>query len=195
MLLVFGWKAIYGIILSILTALQPKIVDRSEEDIIMIIKNFVKEGSIDLDTFFNNLQYYTISATELRSVDSRICNAKLSDGIVQALSSYKSEFDVFATYDYSAQPVDLISKDSTDENRLITAPRSKKIELGSPNPINITSDEESDHIIIEYPTRIEETKFMIPNEGNINKSPMSLFTKATIVSIFCYVYLGKCVYK
>lgn len=52
----------------------------------------------------------------------------------------------------------------------------------SPNPVQMISDDDSEKKSIEKPVKTESMKFLIPNEGSINKSPMSLFTKATRVS-------------
>lgn len=54
----------------------------------------------------------------------------------------------------------------------------------APNPVYIASEDEAEKMKLEAPKPQEEIKLSIPNEGNINKSPMSLFTKATRVSAF-----------
>ena len=67
--------------------------------------------------------------------------------------------------------------------RMSSANHYKPLEsIRSPIPIQIISDDENDIKSVEKLPFTEEGKFMIPNEGNINKSPMSLFTKATRVS-------------
>jgi NADH:ubiquinone oxidoreductase subunit D len=67
--------------------------------------------------------------------------------------------------------------------RMSSANHYKPLEsIRSPIPIQIISDDENDTKSVEKLPFTEEGKFMIPNEGNINKSPMSLFTKATRVS-------------
>jgi len=48
------------------------------------------------------------------------------------------------------------------------------------NVVRVPSEDESE-IIPFRRSNIEDTKFQIPNEGNINKSPMALFAKATNV--------------
>lgn len=187
----------------------------------LLLNKFVKEGNVDLDTFFNHFQHYSVSRRELENVEDNLSKVKLPEKVIHNISNKStSNFDIFSTYNAPNQPVDLFSKDSTDENiaiinevqaNILASPKIKKrnknriprkfdskdkqmrmssavhykpLDPGkSPNPVQITSDEESDTKSIEKPVKQEETKFMIPSEGNINKSPMSLFTKATRVSI------------
>jgi hypothetical protein len=110
MLLVFGWRAVYGTTLSFFTTIQNEIVGKSEEEAIGIIKQFVKEGNIDLETFFNRIQQFSVPKKELKKLGDRISESKLSDDILFELSSNCIDFDIFATYDKHVQPVDLTSK-------------------------------------------------------------------------------------
>lgn len=115
MLLVFGWKAVYGTTLSFFTTIQNEIAGKSEEEAIVIIKQFVKEGNIDLDTFFNRIQQFSIPKKELKKLGDRISDSRISDDTLFELSSNCIDFDIFATYDRHVQPVDLTSKINNTE--------------------------------------------------------------------------------
>jgi hypothetical protein len=71
MLLVFGWKAIFGVILSILSNLRQSLVNINEEDAIMLIKKFIKEGNIDFDSFFKDMHYFKISDADLKKLGNK----------------------------------------------------------------------------------------------------------------------------
>lgn len=72
--------------------------------------------------------------------------------------------------------------------RLSSANHYKPLEnIRSPMPIQMSSDEEDDVKSVEHLPQTEEGKFLIPNEGNVNKSPMFLLKKDNKVNqIFKY---------
>ena len=206
MLLVHGWKAIYGVILSLLHTVQKDIVGKNEEETIMIIKGFVKDGNIDFETFFKRVQSYTIPFNELSKLGEKFFKIKLPEEILNKLAMNTA--DVELTIGTPKLSVDWNQVDGTDENlgeisvkkrgknriprkfdskdrqmRMSSVAPYKPFDHGkSPNPVQMTSDDDSEKKSVEKPVKPESMKFLIPNEGSINKSPMSLFTKATRVS-------------
>lgn len=218
MLLLFGWKAIFGAILCILSNLKNHLINTNEEGAIMLIKNFIKEGNIDFDSFFKDMHYFKISDADLKSLGKKFYQCGLPDRIIAGLANQAYDFDIFLTYDnthiekidlsgnYIEKPNFIKSDEYTkiekshkerkrDKNRVPRKFDSKQKQMRmssenhykpiesirSPIPIQMNSDDENDIKSVEKLPFTEEGKFMIPNEGNINKSPMSLFTKATRV--------------
>ena len=220
MFLVFGWKAIYGSILSILAYLQESLVNIHEEDAIVLIKKFIKEGNIDFDSFFQNMLKFRLSEIDMKQLGKKIYSASLPIKIVSILSSQSSEINIFSTYEVPSASIEKINSHQNPENfitlndeikkpeespkfrkrnknriprrfenkrdkiRLSSANHYKPLEnIRSPLPIQVTSDEEEDVRSVEMLPYTEEGKFMIPNEGNINKSPMFLLNKDNKVTI------------
>lgn len=184
----------------------------------MLIKNFIKEGNIDFDSFFKDMHYFKISDADLKSLGKKFYQCGLPDRIIAGLANQAYDFDIFLTYDnthiekidlsgnYIEKPNFIKSDEYTkiekshkerkrDKNRVPRKFDSKQKQMRmssenhykpiesirSPIPTQMNSDDENDIKSVEKLPFTEEGKFMIPNEGNINKSPMSLFTKATRV--------------
>ena len=220
MFLVFGWKAIFGWICSILKDLESTLVRTNEEEASTLIKKFIKEGNIDFDSFFSNTLKYKIESKDLKKLGRKFYKAFLSEKIWMSLSNQSNQFGLFSTYDVTPSDVQKLEEvkskedhsvskqenyikiektlkyhkrnknripkkyeNKNDKIRLSSANHYKPLDnIRSPLPIQVTSDEEEEMKSIERAPYVDQGAFMIPNEGNVNKSPMFLLNKDNKVS-------------
>ena len=92
-----------------------------------------------------------------------------------------NDYEIFNTYETSGNAMNLLPKCNDDASEQLEKAFEDSFTMSEVHNGNIkASDDDSERK--GYGTaQAEDAKFLIPNEGNINKSPLSLLTKATNV--------------
>ena len=124
---------------------------------------------------------YIQPSYDLRGINSGDLNSTIKD--------FHSKFQISPKLLHKNKPDIQTKKES--ETKESNNEVSKPNYIQAPyNQIQIHSEDDSERISMDILSK-DDPNFMIPNEGNINKSPLSLLTKATRVIYIWIKYIDK----
>lgn len=181
LLFVHGWKSIIHAVNTIMWSAKTQFLNlksqHNDDSMIMFMKTFIK--NCNLKSILSNIQMSSINDRDLSSLGNKIYSVRIPNQTLSNLS--KNDFDIFSTYEGSGNAMNLLPKSNDDTSEQLEKAFEDSFTISEIHNGNVkVSDDDSERK--GYGTaQAEDAKFLIPNEGNINKSPLSLLTKATNV--------------